>query len=219
MEELADTFVVEQFDQLRAIADPLRSRILELLVQRPMTMSQLGEVFGETTAKMHYHVRELEKFGFLRLVEKRERGGFIEKYYRAVAREISIASDLLRTTPSSELGRTIQGYLDEMKQEVMRAITYGNEHPEAPFCFTWGNDSLWLTQEEFKTLEQQLDALFEPFRQPRGRAEERPWIAHFIAHPEAPLGAKEKGEAEEQKRLLHGEAAQLSDPQRTNDAS
>lgn len=39
MEELADQFVVEQFDQLRAIGDPLRSRILEQLVQRPVTMT------------------------------------------------------------------------------------------------------------------------------------------------------------------------------------
>jgi DNA-binding transcriptional ArsR family regulator len=194
MEELAETLVVEQFDQLRAIAHPLRARILELLVQRPMTMSQLGEVFGETVAKMHYHVRELEKFGFLRLVEKRERGGFIEKYYRAVAREISVAPALLRTTPPNELGQTVQGCLDEMKQEFMRAIAYGDAHPEAPFCFTWGGNSLWLTQEEFKTLEQQLETLFEPFRQPRGRAEERPWIAHFIAHPEAPLETKKQGE-------------------------
>jgi predicted transcriptional regulator len=64
MEELAESFVVEQFDQLRAIAHPLRARILELLIQRPMTMSQLGEVFGETVAKMHYHVRELESLAF-----------------------------------------------------------------------------------------------------------------------------------------------------------
>ena len=202
MEELTDTFVVEQFDQLRAIADPLRSRILEQLAQRPMTMSQLGEVFGETTAKIHYHVRELEKYGFLRLVEKRERGGFIEKYYRAVAREINVAPDLLRTTPPSELGSTVQGYLDEMKRGVMRAITHGNAHPEAPFCFTWESASLWMTQDEFKILEQQLDALFEPFRQPRCRAEERYWIAHFLAHPQVPSGPPEPGTAEEPKRLL-----------------
>ena len=199
-EELADTFVVEQFDQLRAIADPLRSRILEQLVQRPMTMTQLGEVFGETTAKIHYHVRELEKYGFLRLVEKRERGGFIEKYYRAMAREIDIAPDLLRTTLQSELSSTVQGYLDEMKRGVMRAITYGNEYPEAPICLAWESVSLWMTQDEFKRLDKQLTALFEPFRQPQGRAEERAWIAHFLAHPQVPSEPPESGAAEEPKR-------------------
>lgn len=197
MEELADRFVVERLDQLRAIADPLRSRILEQLARRPMTMTQLGEVFGETTAKIHYHVRELEKYGFLRLVEKRERGGVLEKYYRAVAREITLAPDLLRTTPQSELSRTVQDSLDELKQDFMRAITYGNEHPEVPFCFTWEDNSLWLTQDEFKRLEQQLTTLFEPFRQPRGRAEERAWITHFIAHPQAPNVPPESGAAEE----------------------
>lgn len=154
-------------------------------------MSQLGEAFGETTAKIHYHVRELEKYGFLRLVEKRERGGFIEKYYRAVAREIEIAPDLLRTTTPDELSSTIQGYLDEMKRGIMRAITYGNTHPEAPFCLAWDSASLWMTEDEFKLLDQQLCALFEPFRQPHGQAEERSWIAHFIGHPQAPSESPE----------------------------
>ena len=190
-EALADSFVVEQFDQLRAIADPLRLRILERLVQRPMTMTQLGEVFGETTAKVHYHVRELEKYGFLRLVEKRERGGVIEKYYRAVAREIKIAPDLLRTTRESELASTVQIYLDEMKQGMMRAILHGNDHPETPLCLAWEAVSLWLTQDEFKRLEQQLVALFEPFTQPQGRAEERAWIAYFLAHPQVPTAPAE----------------------------
>jgi DNA-binding transcriptional ArsR family regulator len=186
---------------LRAIADPLRSRILEQLVQRPMTISQLGEVFGETAAKIHYHVRELEKYGFLRLVEKREHGGFIEKYYRAVAREINVSHDLLRMAPQSELDKTVQGYLDEMKHGVMRAIVYGDAHPEVPFCFTLDTESLWMTQDEFKQLEKQLEALFEPFRQPQGRTEERAWIAHFMAHPQVPSEPPEPGTAEEPQRL------------------
>jgi DNA-binding transcriptional ArsR family regulator len=219
MEEIAATFTVEQFDQLRAIADPLRSRIMEQLVQRPMTMSQLGELLGETTAKMHYHVRELEKYGFLRLVEKREHGGFIEKYYRAVARDIYIASDLLRTTPPSELTRTVQEYLEEMRQDIMRAITYEREHPESPFGFAWESDALWLTQEEHKALEKQLDALFKPFRRPQGRDDEHPWITHFIAHVKAPTETEEKGESEEPKSLFHLAADPLSGPKRTNNVS
>jgi DNA-binding transcriptional ArsR family regulator len=190
MEEIADTFVVARFDQLRAIADPLRARILEQLVRRPMTMSQLGETFGETTAKMHYHVRELEKHGFIHLVEKREHGGFIEKYYRAVAKEVHIAPDLLRTSPTSEVAATVQNYLDEMKQEMMHAIAYENAHPESPLCLDWESDTLWLNQDEYGALLKQVDALLEPFRQPQGRAGERRWITHFLIHTKAPAENK-----------------------------
>lgn len=219
MEEIADTFTVEQFGQLRAIADPLRARILEQLAQRPMTMSQLGEAFGETTAKMHYHVHELEKYGFIRLVEKREHGGFIEKYYRAVARDIHVAPELLRATPTSELARTVQGYLQEIKQDIMRAITYESEHPETPLGFSLESASLWLTQEEYKSLEKQLDALFEPFRQPQGRTDEYPWITHFIAHVKAPAGTKNTEKQEEQKHSFHLKADQFSDPEGPEGAS
>jgi DNA-binding transcriptional ArsR family regulator len=178
MDELADTFPIENLEQLRALADPLRMRILEQLVQRPMTMSQLGDAFGESTAKMHYHVRELEKFGFIKLVEKRERGGFIEKYYRAVARDVKVPPDLLNASPTSELARTVQDYLEKVSREVLRSITQQNEQ----FCFTVADATLWVTKEEFDELERQFRAMFAPYRERRGIAGEQPWLAHFIAH-------------------------------------
>lgn len=178
MEELADTFTIENLEQLRALADPLRMRILENLEQRPMTMSQLGDAFGETTAKMHYHVRELEKFGFIKLVEKRERGGFIEKYYRAVAREVKISPDLLSTSPTSELTRTVQDYFDKVSREVLRSIMHLNEQS----CFTFTDETIWVTKEEFSEMERQFQAILTPYRERRGVAGEQPWLAHFIAH-------------------------------------
>lgn len=182
MEELADTFVVDHLDQLRALADPLRMRILEQLVRRPMTMSQLGEVFGETTAKMHYHVHELEKFGFIKLVEKRERGGFIEKYYRTVARDVSIAPELLRTSPTSDIARTTQEYFDTISREVLHSITRTVEQPGTPACLHITDETLWLTGQEFDEVQRQLRAILEPYRERRGVPGEQTWLLHFIAH-------------------------------------
>jgi len=178
MDELADIFPIENLEQLRALADPLRMRILEQLVQRPMTMSQLGDAFGESTAKMHYHVRELEKFGFIKLVEKRERGGFIEKYYRAVAKDVRVPPELLHASPTSELAKPIQDYFEKVSREVLRSITLQQEQA----CFAVLDATIWVTREEYEDMQRQFQAILAPYRERRGIADEQPWLAHIIAH-------------------------------------
>ena len=56
-----------------------------------MTVTQLGDILGIAPARVHYHVRELEKVGLLCPVETREKGGILEKYYQPVAKNISVA--------------------------------------------------------------------------------------------------------------------------------
>jgi len=77
---MIERYEIENIEQLRAIADVLRLRIIDILQKQPMTVTQLGEVLGLAPAKVHYHVRELERVGLLRLVETREKGGILEKY-------------------------------------------------------------------------------------------------------------------------------------------
>ena len=178
MDDLADTFPIENLEQLRALADPLRMRILEQLVQRPMTMSQLGDAFGESTAKMHYHVRELEKFGFIKLVEKREQGGFIEKYYRAVARDVRVPPGLLNASTTSELAKAVQDYLEKVSREVLRSITQQQEQAR----FSVLDATVWVTREEYEDMQRQFQAILAPYRERRGIADEQPWLAHIIAH-------------------------------------
>ncbi len=74
----------------------LRLRIIDLLQGHPMTVTQLGEIMGMAPAKVHYHVRELERVGLLQLVETREKGGILEKYYQPIAKDISVSRNLLR---------------------------------------------------------------------------------------------------------------------------
>jgi len=100
---MLESYEIENIEQLRAIADMLRLRIFEMLQNKPMTVTQLGEELGEAPAKVHYHVRELERVGLLRLVETREKGGILEKYYQPIAREISVEKSLLSAPPAEAL--------------------------------------------------------------------------------------------------------------------
>src|SRR4030088_3589210 len=51
---------------LRALAHPLRLRLLELLVLRgPMTATEAADLLGESPANCSFHLRTLAKYGYV----------------------------------------------------------------------------------------------------------------------------------------------------------
>src|SRR5258708_4243540 len=104
---MIDRHEINNLEQLRAISDILRVRIADHLREEPLTVTQLADRLKLPAARVHYHVRELEKVGLLRLVETREKGGILEKYYQPIARNISVAPGLLLLAPQDEVFTTI----------------------------------------------------------------------------------------------------------------
>ena len=63
------------FDGLKGLAHPLRVAILDRLsVHGPSTASGLAETLGESSGATSYHLRQLERHGFVREVEGRGTG-------------------------------------------------------------------------------------------------------------------------------------------------
>jgi DNA-binding transcriptional ArsR family regulator len=58
--------VVEDLDTLKAVSHPLRMQILGALRRRgPSTASELARELGESSGSTSYHLRQLERFGFV----------------------------------------------------------------------------------------------------------------------------------------------------------
>src|SRR5215470_15863362 len=72
--------------ELRALAHPLRLRILELFAEAPRTTKQVADLLGEPPTRLYHHVAALERAGLLKLKETRKNRGTVEKWYEAVAR-------------------------------------------------------------------------------------------------------------------------------------
>lgn len=121
--------IIQTYDQLKAISDPLRTKILMFLVEKPYTCHQLAEELNLTRAKVLYHLRELEKYEFIKLVDKVEQGGNLLKYYQAVARGIIPADHLLNFVESQEATR--QSYLEVLNRAKTRVLTA----PDSSFEF------------------------------------------------------------------------------------
>jgi DNA-binding transcriptional ArsR family regulator len=173
--DIPDVYELETLEQLRAIADELRSRITEALIHRAMTVTQLGEMLGQAPAKIHYHVRELERVGLIRLVATREKSGILEKYYRAVAKSYTATKTLLRTVPSDETLTTMRAFLDNVSQGFLRAteFTIRNQLWENPKVWGLNATQIWITYDEMKDLAKRVQAEFDKYAMRRGIEDEQ----------------------------------------------
>jgi DNA-binding transcriptional ArsR family regulator len=84
--ELADQIVVTKPAQLRAMADPLRSTILELLLERAATVAELAAAVERPKSTVAHHVNVLVEAEMLRVVRTRRVRAIDERYYGRTAR-------------------------------------------------------------------------------------------------------------------------------------
>lgn len=84
-----------EYSQLKALSDPIRANIMMRLLEKPHTGQMLSEKLGLSRAKIHYHLKELEKNHLIELTRKEEKGGVVQKFYQSVARGFTPASELL----------------------------------------------------------------------------------------------------------------------------
>lgn len=122
------TYTIRDLEQVKAMADPLRTRIIEAMRDGPRTAKQVAELLGEKPTRLYHHVDALERVGILRLVETRRNRGTLEKYYEPVARLFIVDRQLFapeRGTEADEAATAIQSVTADMLRETMEEIREG----------------------------------------------------------------------------------------------
>jgi len=79
--------------EIAAYLHRTRMAILDALRAGPATSSQVAEKLGVHPANLTRHLRVLEDAGLISLVEKRDTGRNLEKYYAAVAATFDVAPE------------------------------------------------------------------------------------------------------------------------------
>jgi DNA-binding transcriptional ArsR family regulator len=77
-------------EQLRAVNNLVRHRIIRLLRDGPATITQIADKLGVAKGSSSYHVRLLERAGVVRVVSTRKVRGVTERYYALAARRIEM---------------------------------------------------------------------------------------------------------------------------------
>lgn len=86
--------VIKGPEQAAALFNPMRLRLLEMLVE-PRSAAALARELAIPRQKINYHLRELEKAGFVACVGERRKGNCVERLVRATARSYLISPDAL----------------------------------------------------------------------------------------------------------------------------
>lgn len=87
---IPETFVVETPEQLKALAEPLRQRLLECFAA-PATVKQAAARLGEPLTKLYHHVDQLLAAGLIRIASEQRRRAVVERSFAAVARRFAVS--------------------------------------------------------------------------------------------------------------------------------
>jgi DNA-binding transcriptional ArsR family regulator len=90
--DLDEMLVVTAPGQLRAVADALRTTLLDLLLERAATVTEMAQAVGRPKSTVAYHVSLLVDVGLLRVVRTRRVRAIEERYYGRVARTLYIGA-------------------------------------------------------------------------------------------------------------------------------
>lgn len=121
---------------IKAIAHPLRHRILLALGEGVASPKQIAGELGESLGRVGHHVRVLRRIGAIELVDTRQRRGAVEHFYRATVRPLFDDQSWATLPPATR--RAVFGeYLARILEDVhAAAASSGFDHPRAAVAYT-----------------------------------------------------------------------------------
>lgn len=90
--DMREFMVVDDPDTMKLLISGKYNDILELIDFHEMSVSEIAKVLKINPGSAHYHLKELEKRGLVKIVREETKGNVVKKYYRTVARTIYIDS-------------------------------------------------------------------------------------------------------------------------------
>jgi DNA-binding transcriptional ArsR family regulator len=108
----------------KALAHPLRTRILAALENRTASPTELASELDAPLGVVSYHVRRLHALKFLKLVKRVPRRGAVEHYYTTIAGP-RITDEAWNGTPTVVKQATVSGALAQLGAQASAALAAG----------------------------------------------------------------------------------------------
>lgn len=184
-------------EALKALAHPLRVRIFsELTSLGPATASTLAARLGESSGSTSYHLRQLEKHGYVR--EDPERGNGRDRWWERVPGPIELADAAFDDAPGArEAGELVEReFIDNENRRFAAYWSSRGEQPEEWLRATQtGSAALRLTPAELEQLGSEVWAVFLRWRQHEPTEGAQRVDVQFrgfpVVGPEAEIGEEE----------------------------
>jgi DNA-binding transcriptional ArsR family regulator len=102
----------------RALAHPLRARILVELEKQPASPSQIAEVVGESVGVVSYHVRVLAEAGLAELVGTVPKRGALQHFYAVRESDALGVTMMLDLERADALRKDLRALVDEARRSA-----------------------------------------------------------------------------------------------------
>lgn len=158
--------ILTSLEDIRVYSDPYRLQIMNTFfnMDRPATVKEIADELGEVPAKVHYHVKKLEKVGLLKLVSTKNIKGIIAKYYLPYDGEIQIkhadAALPVQKMIISESQKLINNIFEQKKTKFLEFVGAS----EKPFG-QLADLTLYMTNEEAVELIHKIRDMCAPFEE------------------------------------------------------
>ncbi|WP_211745817.1 helix-turn-helix domain-containing protein [Paenibacillus sp. Marseille-Q4541] len=182
-----DVKVLTTMEEIKTYSDPYRLKILHVFRRfgKPATVKEIADELGELPAKVHYHVKKLEKIGLLSLVDTKEINGIIAKYYAVFSGEIEIGQKNIEDDEVKDV--IVAEHVHHLGQLFDRnKINYVERNAEDSSSVHLFNRSLYMTDTEAEALHAEIIKLCEPYFRKRKGADQAGYdvFATFVRNKE-----------------------------------
>ena len=128
---------------------PIRLRIIQALIGRPMTPLRLKEVLGDVAqATLYRHVNQLHEGGLLEVVDEQPVRGGVERTYGVVTEAVSLGREAYEGVDAEEHMRSFATFLGTLLDSFGAYLEAGD--PDfIEDGVGYRQVPLWLTDEEF----------------------------------------------------------------------
>ncbi len=152
------TYRLKNEIQIKSYVHPARLNILKMLAREKRTITGVAEEIGVHPANITHHFKNLEKSGLIKIVEKRDIGRNIEKYYRAIAYSFSV-----RISKEMKINKEALA-LSILRDDMSAAVeTLKNSSPEADTVRAYIT-SARIDRKQFEVFSKKLEKLLKDFR-------------------------------------------------------
>lgn len=151
--------------QFKALADPLRSRMLDIMRHQPVTAKQIADRLQVSPGAVGHHLRVLQDASLIQLVARRLVRGIVAKYYARSARVYLFASQ----SQSDDVTPSSLQFLHEAHRHLAEAIDADGEQE---VCVSSGFPRARIAPQRAQEYAERLKAL----------------VNEFIAEPHDPAG-------------------------------
>src|SRR5689334_4293739 len=124
MPDLPARLAITTMEQMKAVADPTRDRILGIIQQQPATAKQIADKLKMAPGTINHHLQVLEAAGLAKIVARRLIRGIVAKYYTRTARifEYCFASNIVG---NESIGLRI---LTSARNDLAESLAAGEEY-------------------------------------------------------------------------------------------